>query len=716
MELTQDGSEPGIARHVDPEGILHVVFDRPGEKVNLLTVEGLAFLDRLFDEIAAREDLRGVLLESGKPGVFLAGFDLGAVASARDAYEAAEGSRRGQSVFQKLAKLAVPSACAIGGVCIGAGSELALACTFRVASDDPRVRIAFPEVQLGIIPGFGGTQRLPRLVGFSRALDLVLTGRELDGARAAAIGLVDRVVPHERLAREAAARLLEPRRGAARPRRSLLSLAIDSVDPLRRYVLGRARKKLMSRFSPSDYPAPFRAMEALEAAFTMPLAQGLDLEARIVGELVPTRTSRNLVELFRSRTALKKDTAGYEATPRRIRKVAVVGSGIMGGGIAQVVADHEISVRLRDVRYEALLGGLRAARKAWDEAAAKGRVSARDVAQRIEFISPTLDESGMSRADLVVEAVVEDLALKQRIVAEAEARIGERAVLASNTSTLPITEIAARAMHPERIVGLHFFNPVHLMPLVEVIPGQRTSPEAVATVHAFAIDLGKTPVVVRDSPGFLVNRILGAYLNEALRLLAEGVRIEALDRAMRSFGMPLGPCALLDHVGLDTARNAAAVLEAAFGKRIGGSTALLEAMVADGRLGAKNGRGFFRYKDGRAAVADRGVYRLAGGAPPLDLPVETLQERMTLCMVNEASVCLEDGVAKEPRDVDVAMILGAGYPPFRGGPLRYADAIGIPVLVDRLSRLADAQGDRFRPAGLLRDLAREERSFYPPNP
>jgi 3-hydroxyacyl-CoA dehydrogenase/enoyl-CoA hydratase/3-hydroxybutyryl-CoA epimerase len=713
----QEGTVPGIAHEIDPDGIVRVTFDRPAGKVNLLTPEILDELDRLLDDLGRREEVRGLLFESAKPGVFLAGMDVKAIAAVKDAYEAGERSRRGQAVFQRLADARWPTACAIGGTCLGGGTELALACSIRVAADDPEVRIGLPEVRLGIVPGFGGTQRLPRLVGLVHALDLILTGRQIDARHAERIGLVDRVVPTPRLRREALAMLREAAEGGRRAgkgrTRPLSTRLLESVGPLRRRLLAQTRRKTARRVAPADYPAPFRALEAIEAAFALPLSQGLDLEARIVGELTPTRTSKNLIWLFTNRSALKKDLGGYQATPRRIRKAAVLGAGVMGAGIAELVAEREIPVRLRDVREDALLGGLRTALRVARETAARERRGPGAAERAVGFISPTLGLTGMARADLVIEAVVEDLSVKQAVLAEAEERIGERAVFASNTSTLPITEIAARAVHPERVVGFHFFNPVHRMPLVEVIAGSRTSPEAVATVHAFALELGKTPVVVRDSPGFLVNRILMAYLSEASRLLGEGFGIEAVDGAMKAFGMPLGPFELLDQIGLDTAKHAAAVLEAAYGKRIGGAVGLLDAMVAEGRLGSKNGRGFHRYRGGVPAGADRTVAKLVGAPAARDLPGETLQERMVLSMVSEAALCLEDGVAREPRDVDLAMVLGTGFPAFRGGPLRYADAVGIPVLVDRLSRLADGQGERFRPAGLLRDMVREERGFYP---
>jgi len=709
----------GVAHRVDTDGILRITFDSPGEKVNLLNESVLRELGRVLDEARARDDVRAVLFTSAKPGMFIAGMDVAEIAVIRDAYSGAEGARFGQSVLQKIADFGRPSASAIGGACLGGGTELALACTFRVAGDGRAVRIGLPEVRLGIIPGFGGTQRLPRLVGLASALDLVLSGRTLDPKRAKAIGLVDRVVPDAYLERETLALLQQAVhsgetatvRSLGRPQRPLDGL-LAHVGPLRRFVLEQAHRKTEKRVRPADYPAPFRAIEALEAALTRPIREGLDIEARIVGELVPTETTRNLLWLFRSQNSLKRDTGGIEASPRRVERVGVLGAGIMGGGIAQLVADCDVPVRLRDVRYDAILRALRTARDVWGESLRRRRISRREVEQKMGFISPTLDERGFSQVDLVIEAVVESLEVKRQVLAELERRLPERSVFASNTSSLPIGEIAARALRPERVVGLHFFNPVHRMPLVEVIAGRRSSPEALATARAFALRLGKVPVIVADEPGFLVNRILTLYMNEALRLLAEGIPPARIDGAMLAFGMPLGPLALLDQIGLDTARHVAQIIGAAFGARIGSDGTALEALVAAGRLGEKNGKGFYRYRDGKRTAPDPQVGAIVGARPERDLPPETLQERMVLAMVNEAIVCLQSGVAREPRDIDLAMVLGTGFPPFRGGLLRYADSVGIAVIEDRLARLADAHGERFRPAALLAQMVRDRRRFH----
>jgi 3-hydroxyacyl-CoA dehydrogenase/enoyl-CoA hydratase/3-hydroxybutyryl-CoA epimerase len=700
---------------IDAQGVAHVVFDNPGQSVNLLSPDVLQILDRLLEEWGSREVVRAVLFRSGKPGMFIAGMDVAEIGAIDDAFRAAEGARFGQAVFQRIADLPKPTLCAIRGTCLGGGTELALACTFRLASDHPQVRIGLPEVQLGIIPGFGGTQRLPRLVGLVPALDMILTGRGIDARKAKRLGLVDEVVPEAYLEGEALSRLAQAADGARRrARQSAFSIAelAYRVAPLRRYAISQARKKTAQRVRAADYPAPFRALEAIDAAFALPPSQGLDLEARIVGELVPTSTSKNLIWLFKSQTALKKGAGGIQAPPRRVRRAAVIGAGVMGGGISALLADAGISVRLKDIQYDALLQALRTASALWERKVARRSISSDEARKRSAFIAPTLGTTGLKHADLVIEAVVEDLDVKRKVLAEVEAHAGDRTVFASNTSALPISDIAAKAMRPERVVGLHFFNPVHRMTLVEVIAGRRSSPESLATAHELAVKLGKTPVIVRDSPGFLVNRILMPYLNEALVLLGEGVRIEAADSAMIAFGLPMGPFELLDQIGLDTAHHVAGVLSSAFGKRVGQAAPTLSDMVTTRRLGAKNGRGFYAYRAGGKGAPDAEVYRLIGEPGPRDLPPETLQERMVLAMVNEAAACLEDGVVREPREIDVAMVLGTGFPPFRGGLLRYADATGIPIVADRLSRLADAHGDRFRPTGVLQEMVRGQRRFY----
>jgi 3-hydroxyacyl-CoA dehydrogenase/enoyl-CoA hydratase/3-hydroxybutyryl-CoA epimerase len=709
----------GINHHWEDGGILTVVFDAPNERVNLLTPEILDELSRVLDQAKGHPDLRGLIFTSAKPGMFIAGMDVERIASVSDAQTGREAASYGQSVFQKIHMLKRPSICVIGGTCLGGGTELALACSMRIASDGDSVEIGLPEVRLGIIPGFGGTQRMPPLVGLTSSLDLILSGKSLNGKRAMKIGLVDGVVPAAYLEREARKLLrraidkgLESTVGAVRAQRPWLMKRAEGIAALRRYVMGQARKKTEAKADPRHYPAPFKAIEAIESAFSMPLDQGLDHEARLVGELIPSETTKNLIWLFKTQSSLKNQRTGLAAVPRKIRRMAVVGAGIMGGGIAQLAAHREIPVRMKDLNYDAVLSALATAGKVWGGQVKRRRLTRKAAADRMAFIAPTLDLTGMRHVDIVVEAVVEKLEVKQAVLAEMERVIDERAIFASNTSSLPISEIASRAHHPERVVGMHFFNPVHRMPLVEVIAGKRSSPEAIATVQALAIRMGKVPVIVKDGPGFLVNRILTFYMNEAMRALSDGVSIEDTDQAMKAFGMPMGPFELLDEVGLDTAMHVGDILRAGLGERVGGENDVLRQLVDSGRLGKKNGKGLYQYRDGKRTQPDPDIQSLVGIGEKRELPPETLQERMVLAMVNEASYCLEEAVVRQARDVDIAMVMGTGFPPFRGGLLRHADSVGVPVIVDRLSRLAGAHGERFSPSRLLQSMVREQQRFY----
>ncbi len=384
----------------------------------------------------------------------------------------------------------------------------------------------------------------------------------------------------------------------------------------------------------------------------------------------------------------------------------------MGGGIARLAADAGLQVRLMDRSWDPILASLQENRESWDREVREGWISRREMDRRSARIAPAVDLSGFCRCGVVIEAVAEELERKQKVLADLEPLMADDAVYASNTASLPIGEIAVGASRPDRVVGLHFFNPVHRMPLVEVIAGQASSSEALARIRKFAVRLGKVPVLVRDRPGFLVNRILMFYLGEAIRLMSEGIRIDAVDRAMVQFGMPVGPFALMDATGLDTALNVARVLQAAFGKRAEGSTRILEAMIVAERYGKKRGGGFYKYRRGKRILPDPEAYHLAEAGPSRSLPPETLQERMVLAMVNEAASCLAEEVVASPAELDVAMVTGTGFPPFRGGLLRYVDSIGIAVTVDRLNRLADAHGERFRPVGLLGEMATRGQRFY----
>jgi 3-hydroxyacyl-CoA dehydrogenase/enoyl-CoA hydratase/3-hydroxybutyryl-CoA epimerase len=709
--------QAALALELDGDGVAWLIFDRPESRVNLLTSSVMEWLDGLLAEVEEAVRIgrvKGLVVRSGKPGTFIAGADIGEIAAITDPREAEAKSREGQRIFRRLEQLPIPSIAVIDGACLGGGTELALACSYRLATDRPETRIALPEVRLGIIPGFGGTTRLPRLIGPRAAIELIATGKSVSARRAERIGLVDEIIPafgfEDRVRRFVWERI---DRGRPRPirRKPLLDRFLEDTAPGRGILFRQARKQVLSETA-GHYPAPLAAINTIAASLSLPLDEAFAREAHTTGRLVATEISKNLIHVFSLMEGAKK--ALPPAEPQPVERVAVLGAGIMGGGIAQLMAYRGIPVRLKDIQTTALATGLRHAREVFDRAVRRRRLERRAAEQGMDRISPTLDYSGFGAADLVVEAVVERLDVKKAVLREAEAQLRPGAILASNTSTLSITEMQHALAAPERLCGMHFFNPVDRMPLVEIVRGAATTDETLATVFALTLRLGKTPVLVNDGPGFLVNRLLAPYLNEAGWLLAEGAAVDAVDRALKEFGMPMGPFRLLDEVGLDISRHASAILYEAFGDRMSPAQPLLQ-LAETNRLGRKGGRGFYRYQDGKEKGVDESLYGELGDSIPdrrRELAAESIRERTVLAMINEAARALEDGVVTGAGEVDLAMITGTGFPPFRGGLLRYADTLGLPVLLEKLLMLEQEHGVRFQPAPLLRELAVTGRGFY----
>ncbi len=530
-------------------------------------------------------------------------------------------------------------------------------------------------------------------------------------------GLADEVVPAaifeewtRRFAREKLGGRKPPTRRGPRP---FAGRALEATPVGRRVIFSRARESVLKQTG-GHYPAPLEALEVVEEGYGKPIAVGLEAEARHIGLVFGGDVQRNLLGIFFLTEEVKKESGVSDPAvrPREVTRIGVLGAGVMGGGIGQLAADRGLPARMKDIEATALAHGYAAAAAVWREAVKKRRLTRREMNLKMGLLSGTLDFSGFRRCEVTIEAVVEKLAVKRAVLKDWEAAVPADAIFASNTSTLPITEIAAGALGPGRVVGMHFFNPVHRMPLVEVIRGERTDDETVATIFALAKTLGKTPVVVQDAPGFLVNRILAPYLSEAVRLVLEGCRIEDVDTTMTAFGMPVGPLALLDDVGLDVAAKGGEVLQAAFPERmkLGGE----EALVAAGRLGRKNGKGFYRY-DGTTRVGPAEEAYAALRAPRRDkspLPAEVIEARLVLPMINEAAFCLEDGIVRDPGKLDLAMIFGTGFPPFRGGLLRYADSLGAHRVFARLDDLSERLGPRFAPAETIRTLANARQGFY----
>jgi 3-hydroxyacyl-CoA dehydrogenase/enoyl-CoA hydratase/3-hydroxybutyryl-CoA epimerase len=700
-------------------GAAHLVMDHPDRRVNVLDVAALESLEGALDELIAgiARAPRGVVVRSARPGSFIAGADVEAIGAMTDPAEVRAVVERAHATFQRLASLPVPTVAAIDGVCLGGGTELALACDSRVAAEEPRTQIGLPEILLGIIPGFGGTTRLPRLIGLTAALDLILTGRALDARRAAKTGLVARAVPAAWLLEAAHRRLDELAKRPAAHRRdrwrpaSLGARLLDGTPFGRGFVLDRAAAMTRARTG-GHYPAPNAALRVLRHGTGRPIPDSLKLEADEVSALVVGPVCKNLVRIFQLSERAKKAPVvpGMDARPEPVRTLALLGTGVMGAGIAELASRNGVSVRMRDLKPEALTRALQTVRALIDERGRRRRASARERDAQMALVYPTLDLDGFGRADLAIEAVVEDLEIKRRVFAELEVRMRPDALLATNTSSLSVDAIAAGLQRPERFCGFHFFNPVHRMPLVEVVRGARTSDEALTRAVGFARALGKTPVVVRDAPGFVVNRLLMPYLREAMFLLEEGYALRDVDGAMRRFGMPMGPFEVLDEVGLDVAQKVAGVLTAAFPDRMSPAPAL-DRLVAAGRLGRKSGTGFYRHAGGRRTPDPRLAEILGLRRQPRAGNPAMLSERMVLAMVNEGARVLDDDVVDSAEAIDLAMIFGAGFPPFRGGPMRWADSIGLKQVEARIGALRAEKGERFAPAPRLTELARADGSF-----
>ncbi len=715
---TVDTSERTLDRAVELEvedGIATITIDQPGRPVNVLSEQVVAELAEVIGRLeAGGEGVRGVVIASGKPGVWIAGADVEQLRELRTAADGEALSRSGHRLLDRLERMRVPVVAAIDGAALGGGLEVALACAYRVASDSHKTKLGLPEVQLGLIPGAGGTQRLPRLLGLRSALDLMLTGKQLDGKRARKLGLVDEVVPEPILLQRARAAAREIADGKIRPRAGRPAGSpewLENLPGVRGFIFRKAREGVM-RETRGSYPAPLRLLEVVAEGLDQPIEAGLELEARAFGELTVTPEAKALTHVFLSSTAAKNDPhLPDDAAATPVERIAIVGAGFMGAGIATVAAERGVRVSLKDVSPEAVARGLSTTRGSLRKRAERRRKPEHEVTQILDRVEGTAEYIGFGATDLVIEAVFEDLELKHRVLREVEEAAAESTIVGTNTSTIPISRIAEASGRPQNVIGLHFFSPVEKMPLLEIIVTPQTDPSVAATCHRFAKDIGKTPIIVNDAPGFYVNRILGPYMNEAALLLEQGVRMEEIDGAMTAWGFPVGPITLFDEVGLAVAMKSGGILGEAFADRMQPNEALPK-LVADGRQGRKNGRGFYRFEDGKKAGPDESVYALIGTPQPRSVPLEEIQERLALGMVNEAVRCLEDGVLRSARDGDVGAVFGIGFPPFRGGPFWYLDAVGPAAVLARLRSLQAAHGDRFAPAPLLVQKAEAGEGFH----
>ncbi len=693
---------------IDEQNIAWLAIDVPNEKMNTLQA---AFADEMKEIFALLKDssgVKGMIIHSLKPDNFVAGADVRMLEACTTASEAEALAKQGQELFQQLSDLPYPVVAAIHGPCLGGGLELALACDYRVCTDSDKTRLGLPEVQLGLLPGSGGTQRLPRLIGLLPSLDLILTGKQLRAKKAKKLGVVDACVPHTILL-DVAKQLIEKGKSKGKKKQSTKEKLMSGSGLGRKFVFEQAAKKTNEK-TRGNYPATVAILEVIQHGLEKGFVQGQELEAKRFGELVMSSESKALRSIFFATTEMKKEN-GAEADPATVNKVGVLGGGLMGAGISHVsVAKAKVPVRIKDVSNDGVLNALNYNYKLFEKQRKRRIISKAGLQSKMLQLSGGIDFTSFNHIDVVIEAVFEDLDLKQTMVADIEANAKPETIFATNTSSLPIHKIAEKAERPENIVGLHYFSPVEKMPLVEVIPHETTSEETISTVVALAKKQGKTPIVVKDKAGFYVNRILAPYMNEAAHILLANEPIEQLDGALLDFGFPVGPITLLDEVGVDIGAKIMPILFNELGERFKGPD-VFDTLLNDGRKGRKSGKGFYTYK-GKKKEVDKSVYKLLNLTPESKLSDSDIALRCVLPMLNEAVRCLDDGIIRSARDGDIGAIFGIGFPPFLGGPFRYMDQFGLKELVEKMNEFASKYGDRYAPCDGLLTRAGEGRSFY----
>jgi 3-hydroxyacyl-CoA dehydrogenase/enoyl-CoA hydratase/3-hydroxybutyryl-CoA epimerase/3-hydroxyacyl-CoA dehydrogenase/enoyl-CoA hydratase/3-hydroxybutyryl-CoA epimerase/enoyl-CoA isomerase len=694
-----------------------VTFDQSRSGANTLGLASQTELEGILTQLRARPDLLGLVLRSGKPNIFIAGADLKELGGPPPDPETARRLvKRGLDIMAGFEDLPFPTVCAIDGACLGGGAEVALSFDYRLAGLNPRTEIGLPETKIGLFPGWGGTQRLPRLIGPSLAAEMICSGDSVNPQKALQMGLVFDTVPSDKLL-DAAIDLVKWAhadggwRQAKKKKKQPVGLTEEQLSFA--YAVARGQVQMKTQ---GHYPAPLAALEAIFKGCNLTLEEGLEIETELFVPLIGSPVSRNLIAVFFMNQRLAKDSgvSNREIQPRPVHQVGVLGAGIMGAGIAGAHVRRGVPAVLLDNVPAALEKGIAGITKTIQGRVEIGRMTAAEAAGALARLSTSLTVKTLADRDVVVEAIVENEEAKVKLYGEVEKLLPPGAILASNTSTISITRMAKSVAHPDRFAGMHFFNPVDRMQLVEVIRGEKTSDETVVTLVTLSRKIGKTPIVVRDCPGFLVNRVLFPYMNEALLMLEEGVPGRAIDRAATSFGMPMGPITLHDLVGLDTALYAGQVISTAFPDRAV-STRILDELVKAGRLGQKSKAGFFSYAKGSRGSDDpalAGFLARCRREGRSDLSPEEIIDRLFLPMLTEASRVLSEKIVREPGDVDMGLLLGIGFPAFRGGILRWADQQGLATVLERLRKYQHL-GVPFQPTEQMRRLAAEGKGFYP---
>lgn len=713
-----------VALRIDKQ-IGWLELDLDGEKVNKFSEPVLMRFQEVVGEIESEiksGKIKALVVISKKEKIFIAGADINEIKDITKEEDFLRAVQTGQGIMNSFEDLKVPVIAAVNGACAGGGCEFILACDYRLASDDRSTKIGLPETQLGIIPGFGGCIRLPRVVGLAESLGIILAGKLVPAKKALKIGLVDKIYPAQLFEKKVETFTLGViKKGSKKRKKTFSAKGLPNAilhAPLIRNVIFSQAKKGVLKLTKGHYPAPLEALSVIKDTYgSSNRTKAMKREADGFLKVAPTDISKNLIGLFFMTENIKKSTGvpGSDVKPRKIKHMSVVGAGVMGGGIAQLAADKGITVRMKDISLEAVALGFKAAAAIWTKKLKRRRLIQSEFNKKMNRLSGGVNYAGFKNTDLVVEAIVENMKIKKAVIAETVKHMKPDAIMATNTSSLSVNEMAEAHPNPEQFVGMHFFNPVHKMPLVEVIRGEKTSDEVVATTFKLAKDMGKMPVVVNDGPGFLVNRLLLPWLAEALFLLDDGMDVIKVDKMYtHTFGMPMGPYRLMDEVGLDVCVKVLNIFKAAFPDRVE-TSGLVDKFEVSKRLGKKNQLGFYKYDSkGRELEFDPSVYKefeLSSRTNPLK-EQECIQ-RGVYIMINEASrALLEDKIVQTPEEVDIAMIMGTGFPPFRGGLLKYADKVGLKEIVSQLEIYESKYGKRFAPSKSLIELAQSGKGFY----
>lgn len=674
------------------------------------TLKELKLLIQEVNQGVSEGKIKALVFHSLKDGVFLAGADIGLIASLKTEMEAAHGSELGQQLYNDIEDLKIPTLACVNGVCLGGGLELALACKSIIVSDSPKTSLGLPEVKLGILPGFGGTYRLPRKIGLPKSLDMILTGRTLNASKAKKMGLIEEVYPKERLL-EMASKHFTKNAKKLSVKEMFEQLASDNFVS-RKIIFQKAREGVLKK-TKGFYQAPLKILDLMEAGMMKGRSAYLSMEAQAFGELCVSSQGKNLQHVFFLMDGSKKyqGPKGQGPIPK-LKRGAVLGAGTMGGGIAWLMASSDMAPLMKDINSKALELGLKQSAENFMGALKRKKMTPEDFERKQRSISTQLDFRGFNRVDLVIEAIVEVMDIKKKVFAETEKYVREDCILTSNTSSLSVQEMSTALEKPQRFAGLHFFNPVHLMPLVEIIVHDKIAPETVEALYKWVLATKKTPVVVKDGPGFLVNRILMPYLNEAGHLLCEGVPMKEIEDACLNFGMPMGPCRLLDEIGHDVGVKVAKIIHEGLGDRAKPAKELHK-LVEAGFLGKKSSKGLYLYDEkGKPTGPNEEALKLLPPAKKSKDEID-IQMRVFLPMINEAAYILEEGIVDRASDVDLGLIFGLGFPPFRGGLLRYADSEGPERILGAIERYSHSvDKDRYAVAPLLRKLVEKKQKFY----